>query len=141
MVAAGLRVCLERYDLFYNPMPVVWGYRNVWFEFAPSDATIMIPCSVNDLQLMHDVFMCCYTTQKAASFPSPYYDGPFSAWARQLMLKQHIMVKKLLGDQYFEESTDPRIRKSSGFVFIKAMYADRFLKEVEELRSKFELTV
>jgi len=23
--------------------PVVWGYRNVWFVFAPSDATIFIP--------------------------------------------------------------------------------------------------
>ena len=29
---------------------------------------------------MHDTFMSCFTTQKAASFPSPHYDGPFSAW-------------------------------------------------------------
>ena len=138
VVAAGLRVAIARKDLIQCRNPIVWGYRNVWFEFTPSDATIMIPGTAADLQLMHEVFMASYTTQKAASFPSPYYDGPFSAWARQLLMKQHTMMKVLLGDKFFTEHEDHRIRGSAGFVFIKAMYADHFLREVEDLRQKFE---
>ena len=138
VVAAGLRVSLTRKDLLKGP-PIVWGYRNVWFEFTPSDATIMMPCNATDMSLMHDVFMASYTTQKNASFPSPHYDGPFSAWARQLLMKQHKMLRVLLGDKYFSEHEDERIKNSSGFIFIKAMYAEHFLREVEELRTKFEL--
>lgn len=138
VVAAGLRVSIARNDFPLNKSPCVWGYRNVWFEFTPSDATLMMPCSATDLQLMHDTFMASYTTQKAASFPSPHYDGPFSAWARQLLMKQCTMLRTMLGDRFFADHPDPRIRNAAGFVFIKAMNADHFLREVEELRNKFE---
>ena len=80
VVAAGLRVSIQRNDLTYNQRPLIWGYRNVWFVFSPEQATLMIPCSESDLDLMHDTFMACFTTQKQASFPSPQYEGPFSAW-------------------------------------------------------------
>ena len=140
VVAAGLRVSLSRNDLIQNKTPLIWGYRNVWFEFSPSDGTLMMPCSAADLNLMHETFMASYTTQKAASFPSPHYDGPFSAWAMQLLMKQYKMMRILLGDKYFTEHADARVRNSAGFVFIKAMNTDHFLREVEELRSKFEIT-
>ena len=57
--------------------PLIWGYRNVWFNFKPSDATLFIPVEEKNLDLMHDTFMACFTTQKAASFPSPHYGTPF----------------------------------------------------------------
>ena len=76
VIAAGLKMAIGRGDL-KNPNPMIWGYRNVWFVFAPWEATLMIPCYSKDLQLMHDTFMTCFTTQKEASFPSPHYDGPF----------------------------------------------------------------
>lgn len=66
VVAAGLRVAIERNDLA-NPNPIIWGYRNVWFVFEPSDATLMIPASAADLDLMHDTFMSCFTTQKVSN--------------------------------------------------------------------------
>jgi glucosamine-6-phosphate deaminase len=65
VVAAGLRVALARGDLLKPP--VVWGYRNVWFVFEPADATLLIPVSSKDLDLMHDTFMSCFTTQKASN--------------------------------------------------------------------------
>lgn len=139
VVAAGLRIALNRNDLL-NPNPLVWGYRNVWFTFTPSDATIMIPVSASDLDLMHDTFMSCFTTQKTASFPSPYYDGPFSAWARHLQKGQKDTLQILTGEKFFKEHLDERVRNAAGFIFIKAMYAQQFLKEVEELKSKFENT-
>ena len=83
VVAAGLKIALEREDL-ENKDVLIWGYRNVWFVFPPSEATLMIPVSASDLDLMHKTFMACFITQKKASFPSPHYDGPFSAWSRQI---------------------------------------------------------
>lgn len=137
VVAAGIRVCITRSDLENEDM-LIWGYRNVWFVFPPSDATLFIPCSEDDLNLMHDTFMACFTTQKAASFPSPYYDGPFSAWARQIQKDQRKMLSTLLGEEYFQTHSNPRIRDCTGFIFIHAMHVREFLKQVEELKSKFE---
>ncbi|CAE7449066.1 unnamed protein product, partial [Symbiodinium microadriaticum] len=106
VVAAGLRLVLQRGDIpDYNPL--VWGYRNVWFEFTPSDATVLVPVSSDDLALMHDTFMSCFTTQKSASFPSPYYDGPFSAWARSIQKKQKRLLRTLMGEEYFQNHMDP----------------------------------
>lgn len=137
VVAAGLRIALNRRDL-ENRELLVWGYRNVWFVFPPSQATLMIPCSENDLNLMHDTFMSCFTTQKQASFPSPHYDGPFSAWARQIQRDQKAMLTTLLGEEYFANHHHPKVRDSAGFIFIQAMDVGTFLSEVEDLKSKFE---
>ncbi len=137
MVAAGLRLARSRGYLL-NENPLVWGYRNVWFEFTPSDATLLIPVAECDLDLMHDTFMSCFTTQKTASFPSPHHDGPFSDWARELQKNQMNTMRVLLGDSYFRDHLDDSVRISGGFIYLKAMYADHFLREVEELKSKFE---
>ncbi len=110
----------------------------MWFVFTPADTTLMIPCTDEDLDLMHDTFMSCFTTQKAASFPSPHYDGPFSAWARHIKKSQKTMLVTLLGEDYFRNHRDERVRDCGGFVFIKAMFTPHFLREVEELKGKFE---
>jgi hypothetical protein len=138
VVAAGLRLALQRGDL-ENTNPMVWGYRNVWFVFSPSEATLMIPVSEADLELMHQTFMCCFTTQKEASYPSPHYDGPFSSWARHLQVLQRKELVGLMGEEYFSHHSDRRVRECSGFIFLKAMRAEHFLREVEELKSKFEI--
>lgn len=48
------------------------------------------------------------------------------------------MLEVLLGREYFETHLDSRVRSSTGFVFIDAMFADQFLQEVEDLKSKLE---
>lgn len=135
IVAAALRVALDNSDLDQSD-PLIWGYRNVWFIFTPSDATLMIPASNTDLDLMHDTFMNCFTTQKDASFPSPSYEGPFSAWARHIQKEQREHLGVLLGEEWFQNHEVDAIRNSAGFVFIKAMKASVFLVEVEELKGK-----
>jgi 6-phosphogluconolactonase/glucosamine-6-phosphate isomerase/deaminase len=137
VIAAGLKMAIGREDL-KNPNPMIWGYRNVWFVFAPWEATLMIPCSEEDLQLMHDTFMSCFTTQKEASFPSPHYDGPFSAWSRHLQIEQKQQLVELLGEEYFSQHKDERVRNCHGFIFLRAMHAQTFLDECEGLKSKFE---
>ena len=138
VVSAGLKLSMARGDLKPNG-PMVWGYRNVWFVFAPWECNVMIPCSEEDLVLMHNTFMSCFTTQKEASFPSPHYDGPFSAWAKHLQLEQKKELEDLLGRDYFTQHADPRVRNCTGFVFLKAMHANTFLTECEGLKSKFEI--
>lgn len=137
VVAAGLRIAIERGDLA-DPDPIVWGYRNVWFEFTPSDATLLVPVTMSDLDLMHDTFMSCFTTQKTAAFPSPFHDGPFSEWSRELQAAQSDLAHTLFGQEFFQSHENERVREAEGFVFIKAMRAQQFLREVEVLQSKFE---
>jgi glucosamine-6-phosphate deaminase len=139
VVSAGLKISMQRGDFQDSRQPMIWGYRNVWFVFAPWECNVMIPVSEADLQLMHETFMSCFTTQKEASFPSPFYDGPFSAWARHLQIEQKKELEDLLGSQYFEHHADPRVRNAHGFVFLKAMHATTFLAECEGLKSKFEI--
>ena len=139
VVSAGLKISMQRGDFQDSRLPMIWGYRNVWFVFAPWECNVMIPVSEADLQLMHETFMSCFTTQKEASFPSPFYDGPFSAWARHLQIEQKKELEDLLGSQYFEHHADPRVRNAHGFVFLKAMHATTFLAECEGLKSKFEI--
>ena len=138
VVAAGLKISLARGDL-QNPDVCVWGYRNVWFVFQPSECTLMIPATESDLDLMHHTFMASFTTQKAASYPSPHYDGPFSLWAKHLQVLQKEALVDLLGQDYFDSHRDPRVRAAGGFIFLRAMSAEQFLREVEELKSKFEI--
>ena len=87
---------------------------------------------------MHDTFMSCFTTQKEASFPSPHYDGPFSAWSRHLQIQQKQQLVELLGEDYFKQHKDERVRNCHGFIFLRAMHANTFLEECEGLKSKFE---
>jgi glucosamine-6-phosphate deaminase len=44
--------------------PVVWGYRNVWFRFHPSETTVMAPVDDAGLDEMNDAFLTCFSTQK-----------------------------------------------------------------------------
>lgn len=46
----------------------VWGYRNVWFRFHMAEATVMAPVDDQGLEEMDDVFMTCFSTQKARVF-------------------------------------------------------------------------
>jgi glucosamine-6-phosphate deaminase len=134
IVAAALKMAMGNTE--FTSDPLIWGYRNVWFMFTPSDATIMIPGSASDLDLMNDTFMSCFTTQKDASFPSPSYEGPFSAWASHIQKEQRKDLGVLIGEDWFQNHEVDAIRNSASFVFIKAMKSSIFLNEVEELKVK-----
>lgn len=160
VVAAGLKLLQQNFSTITNdsangattamsvsavasstttvPSPLIWGYRNVWFSFQPWEATLLIPCSAQDLELMHQTFLHCFTTQKQASFPSPYYPGPFSAWAKEIQQQQRKELGILLGEEFFTFHENEKLRNCEGFIFLRAMTSETFLREVEELKSKFE---
>jgi glucosamine-6-phosphate deaminase len=114
----------------------VWGYRNVWYRFRPSEADLMVPVSLNSLSLLHTAFMNCFGSQSAASFPSYEYDGPFSELAQQIQVGQYDMLKNCLGHDFFQKHPHPRMRAARGLIFLKEMGLAEFYEKVRELKKR-----
>jgi glucosamine-6-phosphate deaminase len=116
----------------------VWGYRNVWYRFHPSEATTMIPVSLNSLSVLESVFDACFGSQRTASFPSYEFDGPFSQLSRKVLVEQYQWMKLCLGRSFFNESTHPRLRGAHGMVYLKKMSLEEFYAQSIELRKRME---
>ncbi len=116
----------------------VWGYRNVWFRFHPSEANVFVPVSLNSLAVLEAVFENCFGSQRDASFPSYELDGPFSRLSRKIMVQQYQNMKLCLGREFFNESESPRLRGSHGMAFLKRMTLDEFYTRSYELKRTTE---
>ncbi|MFO7890481.1 MAG: glucosamine-6-phosphate deaminase [bacterium] len=113
----------------------VWGYRNVWYRFHPSEVNSVIPVSLNMLAIMKNAFLNSFVSQKDASFPSYEYNGPFSGYAQKIQVEQYQMLKTCLGREFFNEHSSPLIRATRGFVFLKKMKLQEFYNYARELRN------
>jgi glucosamine-6-phosphate deaminase len=116
----------------------VWGYRNVWYKYRPSEADIILPVSLNTMSLLHSSFMNCFGSQSAASFPSHEHDGPFSELAQKIQVGQYAMVKTCLGKDFFLRHPHPRLRGARGLIFLKDMSLVEFYDKVRELKKLTE---
>ena len=116
----------------------VLGYRNIWHRFSPAEANLFVPVSLNTLSLMHTSFMTCFGSQRAASFPSYEYDGPFSELAQRIHVGQYAMIKTCLGRDYFLKHRHPRLRAAHGLIFLKEMDLPFFYEKVRELKKLTE---
>lgn len=129
---------LKKYVSATGKHPKVWGYRNIWYRFHPSDANIYVPVSMNSLAIMKSAFDICFSSQKSASFPSYEYDGPFSELAQKIMVEQSGFLKKVMGRDFFGASEFARIRASRGLNFVREMSFDEFLAQSHILRQLME---
>ena len=116
----------------------VWGYRNVWFRFHPSEATAFVPVTLNTFAIMQNAFMKCFGSQAEASFPSYEYDGPFSLLAQRIQVEQYQMMNTLLGQSFFYENPDSRTRSTRGLVFLKKMNLEEFFEVTAEIKKSTE---
>ena len=116
----------------------IWGYRNVWYRFHPSEANIYVPVSLNMFALQENAFKNSFLTQKDASFPSYEHDGPFSELAQKIQVSQYNTLKICLGRSFFYEHPSALIRATRGMVFIKEMSLHDFYKHSRELKKKTE---
>lgn len=105
----------------------IWGYRNVWYRFMPYEATHMIVVNEEEIKAMEQVFLACFSTQKAASFPALNFDGPFSELMRNQLQEQYLMLEQLLG------KNQPFLQKGVGCIFLKSMNSDEFLSIAQRL--------
>ncbi|MEW6355920.1 MAG: glucosamine-6-phosphate deaminase [Planctomycetota bacterium] len=116
----------------------VWGYRNVWYRFHPSEANIYVPVSLNMFAIMRSAFMNTFISQKDASFPSHEYDGPFCDLAQQIQVEQYQKLKTCLGREWFNEHPSAIIRATRGIVFLKELTLAEFYAHSRELRQAAE---
>ncbi|NLH42990.1 MAG: glucosamine-6-phosphate deaminase [Planctomycetes bacterium] len=116
----------------------IWGYRNVWFRFDPSEANLFVPVSLAMFSVMHNAFMDSFITQKDASFPSYEFDGPFSQLAQRIQVEQYQKIKTCLGREWFYNHPKAVIRATRGLVFLREMSAAEFLSSCRELRKSVE---
>jgi glucosamine-6-phosphate deaminase len=116
----------------------VWGYRNVWYRFHPSEATTLVPVSLNSLAVLETIFETCFGSQRDASFPSYELDGPFSKLSRKILVEQYQDVKLCLGREYFNENESPRLRGSHGMAYLKKMSLEEFYSTSIALKKSTE---
>jgi len=116
----------------------VWGYRNVWYRFHPAEANIFIPVSLNSMAIMENTFLNSYGSQRAASFPSWEYDGPFSRLAQRIQAEQYQTIRLCLGKDYFLKHSYPRVQAAYGMVYLKELSQEEFYAHSSELRKLTE---
>ncbi len=116
----------------------IWGYRNVWFRFHPSEANLYVPVSLNMFATLESSFMNAFASQKGASFPSSEYDGPFSELAQHIQVEQYQTIKRCLGREFFYESSSPLYRATRGVVYLKSMTLNEFFDMSASLKKRTE---
>jgi glucosamine-6-phosphate deaminase len=116
----------------------IWGYRNVWYRFHPSEANVYVPVSLNMFAVMHNAFMNTFLSQKDASFPSYEHDGPFSDLAQKIQVDQYQVLKICLGREWFHENPSALIRATRGLVFLREMDLQEFYRSSRKLKQLLE---
>lgn len=138
-VLQAIAEATDRYVEKYDRGDVrIWGYRNVWFRFHPSEANVFVPVSLNMLSVMESAFLNTFVSQREASFPSYAHDGPFCELAQQIQVDQYQMLKTCLGRAWFSEHSSPLIRGARGFVFLREMDIADFRQTARSLRKSTE---
>jgi glucosamine-6-phosphate deaminase len=116
----------------------ILGYRNVWFRFHPCEVNMIVPVSLNSLDILNSSFSDCYLSQVDASFPSYEYDGKFSELTQKIWVQQLKQVQLLLGKNYFYQNDLPLIRATHGIIYLKEMNADEFISMARDLEKVTE---
>jgi glucosamine-6-phosphate deaminase len=116
----------------------IWGYRNVWFRFHPSEANVYVPVSLNMLSVMESAFLNAFVSQRDASFPSYEHDGPFCELAQQIQVQQYQTIKTCLGREWFADHPSALIRATRGLVFLREMGLEEFGQTARRLHETAE---
>ena len=117
----------------------IWGYRNVWYRFLPSEATHIVPVSLNAMSVFDNAFCNCYASQVHADFPSYMLDGKFSDLAKIIWVDQLSKVQHVLGKPFFYQNPSPRLRTTHGLLFFKEMNVEEFLQSARELQKSMTM--
>jgi glucosamine-6-phosphate deaminase len=116
----------------------IWGYRNVWYRFHPSEANRYVPVSMNMFSIMESAFLNTFVSQRDASFPSYDHDGPFCELAQRIQVEQYQAIKTCLGREWFAEHPSALVRATRGLVFLREMTLDEFRHSARQLRRAAE---
>lgn len=134
-IAASLKILGEQQDISQLR---IWGYRNVWYRFHPSDVNVIVPVSMNSLAVLRQSFQDCYLSQVDAPFPSYEMNGMFCDLTQRIWVEQMKQIQLLLGKDYFYNHESPLMRATHGLIYLKEMTVAEFLTHARELRRRNE---
>jgi len=134
-IAQALRTLKSEKDISFMK---IWGYRNVWYRFHPSEVNMFIPVSLNALSLLNSAFTNCYLSQVNAQFPSYQLDGKFSELSSKIWVEQLKEVQLVLGADYFYQNPSSLLRSTHGIIYLKEMPVDEFLNYARKLETLTE---
>lgn len=115
----------------------IWGYRNVWYRFHPSEANLYVPVTHNTRAILDHAFLNAFGSQKMLLSQVTNTTDHFPVWLK-IQVEQYQFMKTLLGRDYFYQNEDSRIRSTRGFVYLKVMSLDEFHQHARELRKTTE---
>jgi glucosamine-6-phosphate deaminase len=133
-----LQAIAEALKKYNNKKTRIWGYRNVWETFHPSEINSIISVSLNSISILNSAFMNCFGSQREASFPSYKHEGPFSELSQIIWAKQYRDIKVCLGDNYFSENPHPRLRATHGMLYLKKLSLDEFYEHSVKIKEYTE---
>merc|ERR1712151_19779 len=117
---------------------IIWGYRNVWFRFQPSEVNTIVPVSLQTWATLNHMFLQCFESQRDAEFPAYEIQGPFCAMSQKVQVEQYGMIEQCLGYEWFHNHPSPLIRATRGLVFLREMSLQQLLEESRALRKQAE---
>jgi len=135
-----LQAIAEALKKYNNKDIEIWGYRNVWENFHPSEINSMVPVSLNSISILNNAFMSCFGSQREASFPSYKHEGPFSELSQKIWVKQYRDIKVCLGHNYFSQNPHPRLRATHGMLYLKKISLDEFYEHSVKIKEYTEGT-
>ncbi|MDB5105238.1 MAG: glucosamine/galactosamine-6-phosphate isomerase [Fibrobacteres bacterium] len=135
-VLMAISAALETYTARHGVGDLrVWGYRNVWARFHPSEVNTIIPVSLNSFAVLNNMFESCFISQRSASFPSPELDGTFSELCQATWVEQFRDLTTLLGKETFYGHAHPMMRRAYGAIYLKDMTYAEFVEETRPLKA------
>jgi len=117
---------------------IIWGYRNVWFRFQPSEVNTIVPVSLQTISTLNHMFLQCFESQRDAEFPAYEIQGPFCAMSQKVQVEQYDMIEQCLGYEWFHNHPSPMIRATRGLVFLREMTLQETMEESRALRKQAE---
>lgn len=135
VIADAVRLWDSEYD---TSQLRIWGYRNVWYRFHPSEANVIVPVSLNAMAVTDNAFTNSYLSQVNASFPSYELNGTFSELTKKIWVEQLKTIQLILGKNFFYEHESPRIRATHGLLYFREMNVEEFLHHARELEKSME---
>jgi glucosamine-6-phosphate deaminase len=135
-IAQALKLYVEAYP---DKKIRVWGYRNVWYRFDPLAGDILFPVSMEGFTHLKDVFMTCYGSQRTASFPSTDYDGPFCDIIEKVSSEQLGVIKKYVGQDFFDNNSHELLRSAHGFLVLRDISPQEFFDGALSIKQQMEL--
>jgi hypothetical protein len=112
----------------------IWGYRSIWYKYDVSVANMFIPVSKKEQIEYKKKYRRYFSSQKDASYPYPFSTKDFATITIIEQQNNLVNLKILLGEKYFSEHKNPRIKQAVGIIYMREISAQEFIKDAQKFK-------